>query len=41
MTERPVPGIIRFMVVSTLLMRFFWRTLIQYGALRSGWSAGR
>ena len=36
MTGKARAGIIRFMVVSTLLMRFFRRTLIQYGALRSG-----
>ena len=36
MTGKARAGIIRFMVVFTLLMRFFRRTLIQYGALRSG-----
>ena len=36
MTGKARVGIIRFMVVFTLLMRFFRRTLIQYGALRSG-----
>lgn len=36
MTGKARAGIIRFMVVFTLLMRFFWRTLIQHGALRSG-----
>ena len=36
MTGKARAGIIRFMVVFMLLMRFFRRTLIQYGALRSG-----
>ena len=36
MTGKARAGIIRFMVVFTLLMRFFRRTLIQHGALRSG-----